>query len=224
MSSVKPAATRRELGAGSAVLEGQHRDPEALVGASGPESAADDRAGAATGIASGPLRGNREPRLAQTLEDGLHEAAREVPGPDVRARVRRKLGIERQQIPDRGLPLRRAGRGDRRPTPSRGRARRDQERPRGSRARGPARTPPCGSAPRAERNASSPRGWALSSIARRTIAAPRSNSPVCTICRPRIPTASLLSGFSAIARSAAGPNAARSWRKKCVCASATSAN
>ena len=31
------------------------------------------------------------------------QAAREVPGPDVRARVRCKLGIERQQIPDRGL-------------------------------------------------------------------------------------------------------------------------
>ena len=64
----------------------------------------------------------------------------------------------------------------------------------------------------------------LSSIARRTIAAPRSNSPVCTIWSPRIPTASVLSGFRAIARSAAGPNAARSWRKKWVCASETSAN
>ena len=46
--------------------------------------------------------GNREPGFAQPFEDGLHEAAREVPGPDVRARVRGKLRIERQQIPDRG--------------------------------------------------------------------------------------------------------------------------
>src|SRR5438067_2944776 len=47
--------------------------------------------------------GNREPRFAQPLEDGIHEAAREVPGSDVRARMRRKLRIERQQIPDRSF-------------------------------------------------------------------------------------------------------------------------
>src|SRR5438477_5690158 len=47
--------------------------------------------------------GNREPRFAQPIEYRIHQAAREVPGPDVRARMRRKLGIERQQIPDRGL-------------------------------------------------------------------------------------------------------------------------
>ena len=49
------------------------------------------------------LPGNREPRLAQSFEDRIHEAAREVPGSDVRARVLREFGIERQQVPHRGL-------------------------------------------------------------------------------------------------------------------------
>ena len=96
-----------DLGGCSAGLEGHHRDPESLVrpdpsrvrarirsSCFGLEGSDPRRVGRSLG------RGNRKACLAQPFEDGVHEAAREVPGPDVRARVCRKLGIERQQIPD----------------------------------------------------------------------------------------------------------------------------
>ncbi len=156
-----------EIGVATAVLKWQHRDPEALVGSNRSRvrarlwSVCFCRASPCSLWRAGRfiVLGNREPCFAQAFEDGIHQAAREVPGSDVRARVRRKLGIERQQIPD-------CGRGFDAPAEVPAGRRHDEDtakrvpgRPPGSRTRGPARTRPCGSDPRAERNASSRHDW-----------------------------------------------------------------
>ena len=101
---------RGEIGIAATVFKWQHRDPESLVSPSRSRVCARlclirfcpnrrfplRRAGRVIGF------GNREPCFAQPVQDGLHEATGEMPGPDVRARVRGKLRIERQKIPDRG--------------------------------------------------------------------------------------------------------------------------
>ena len=81
----------REFSVGPAVLERKHGDPESFFGPDLSRVRARLRSICSCGNRPDPPRrvgrsvgrGNREPRFAQSFQDRLHQAAREVPGPDV---------------------------------------------------------------------------------------------------------------------------------------------
>lgn len=165
-----------------------------------------------------PLPGNLEAGLAESREDPLEKAAGVMPALDASTFMRGKVGVELEQRPDRRLGLGASAQVPAHPCDRQVLPEMARHVDVADALEGPFVVLVAEVLP--ERTEVVPVGvMGLRSIARRQIEAPRSNSPVSTIMSPRIASVWLSSTLRDIARSAAGRNAFRSRRKKCVFAS-----